>query len=277
MFFLDAKRRGRVSLEALAASPLSLELHEMADLPALAAEHKHNDHKLPAATTLARKPSTLPATYPRPPGGNAPPPLPALSTSWFFPDNAKRVYSDYLELDVDHNGMLSKREFLNFRGPRGETRLTDAFADRVFEELITYRTENPPASGRFDSEMDFKTYLDVVLAFENLDSAQALSYFWRILDLHKRGYLDTFVINFFFRDVAKRLENDGFDPPNAADVVDEIFDMVKPAKPLRLTLPDLLRCGVAHTVILMLVDVAGFLAYDNREHLIHAPDDDDDF
>mmetsp|Transcript_29374 Transcript_29374/g.94761 ORF Transcript_29374/g.94761 Transcript_29374/m.94761 type:complete len:173 (-) Transcript_29374:277-795(-) len=172
--------------------------------------------------------------------------------------------------------MLSKSEFLAFRGPRGDTRLTRAFVDRVFAEIITYPAVDPQ-TGRVEAEMDFKTYLDVVLAFDNVDQPQALSYFWRLLDVQKAGALEPFAINFFFRDVTARLKEEGFEPPSTDDVVDEIFDMVKPSNPTRLTFDDLLRCKQAHTVILMLVDVQGFLAYDNREHLIQGPDNDDDF
>ena len=73
------------------------------------------------------------------------------------------------------------------------------------------------------------------------------------------------------------LRDDGFDAPSTPDVVDEIFDMVKPQHPKRLTLDDLRRSKQAHTVVLMLVDVSGFLAYDNREHMIQGVHDDDDF
>lgn len=229
MFFLDPKRRGRVEIEALASSSISMEFVEME------------------------------------------------KNSWFFPENAKRVYSNYLELDKDHNGMLSKQEFLEFRRSRQTTKLTQAFVDRFFEEIITYRTENPPNSGKFQPEMDFKTYLDVVVAFDNLSSEQSLDFFWRVLDVRKNGRLDSFALNYFFRDIAATLTKDGFDPPALADVLDEIFDMVKPTNPGYLTLEDLKKSGIAHTVILMLVDVAGFLEYDNREHMIHGTEDDDDY
>jgi len=56
-------------------------------------------------------------------------------------------------------------------------------------------------------------------------------------------------------------------------VCDEIFDMARPADPAKITPEDLARSKQAHTVISMLVDVDGFLAYDNREHM---PDNDED-
>lgn len=52
------------------------------------------------------------------------------------------------------------------------------------------------------------------------------------------------------------------------DVRDEIWDMVKPADPLRITLADLLVCKQGGTVASMLMDVRGFWAHDNRENLL---------
>ncbi|GJY00342.1 DEAD-box ATP-dependent RNA helicase 39 [Tanacetum coccineum] len=49
------------------------------------------------------------------------------------------------------------------------------------------------------------------------------------------------------------------------DVRNEIWDMVKPADPLRITLSDLLSCKQGGTVASMLIDVRGFWAHDNRE------------
>ena len=64
-------------------------------------------------------------------------------------------------------------------------------------------------------------------------------------------------------------ENDGGgDAVSVADVKDEIFDMVQPRDPLRITLKDLVRCSVGDTIVTMLTDLSGFWAYDNRENLI---------
>lgn len=70
----------------------------------------------------------------------------------------------------------------------GTGTLTKVFMDRVFQECLTY-----------DSEMDYKTYLDFVLAMENRHEPQSLQYLFRILDINNKGYLDTFCLNYFFR------------------------------------------------------------------------------
>lgn len=70
----------------------------------------------------------------------------------------------------------------------GTGTLTKVFMDRVFQECLTY-----------DGEMDYKTYLDFVLAMENRHEPQSLQYLFRILDINNKGYLDTFCLNYFFR------------------------------------------------------------------------------
>ena len=52
----------------------------------------------------------------------------------------------------------------------GTSTLTPTFIDRIYEECLTY-----------GGEMDYKTYLDFVLALENRKEPQALAYCFRIL------------------------------------------------------------------------------------------------
>ena len=182
------------------------------------------------------------------------------ASNWFSAQNALRVYSQYLELDIDHNGMLSKDELMNY----GMGSMTRVVVERVFQECHTY-----------DGEIDYKTFLDFVLAVENKKSPQSLAYFFRLLDIKKCGYLDIFSINYFFREVVKRMKaTDGVDAVNVEDVKDEIFDMVRPEHPLKITLKDLMRCGVGDTVVNVLTDIKEFWAYDNRENLIGEDEDD---
>ena len=70
----------------------------------------------------------------------------------------------------------------------GTGTLTGVFLERVFQECLTY-----------EGEMDYKTYLDFVLALENRHEPQSLHYLFRILDINNKGYLDTFCLNYFFR------------------------------------------------------------------------------
>jgi serine/threonine-protein phosphatase 2A regulatory subunit B'' len=181
--------------------------------------------------------------------------------------SALKVYGMYLELDGDQNGMLSKKELSRF----GSGMLTDVFIDRVFDEIQTYRDAETG-----EREMDYKAFLDFVLAMENKNSKQAIQYFWKLI-ANNQGALDGFVINYFFRAIARLLQTKKVEVPSVDDVKDEIFDMVKSKMPGMITLDDLIQCGQGGTVLSMLMDAAAFWRYDNRESLISDSDDSDDF
>ncbi|GFR61812.1 serine/threonine-protein phosphatase 2A regulatory subunit B'' subunit gamma [Elysia marginata] len=174
-------------------------------------------------------------------------------SNWFSAPSALRVYGQYLNLDKDRNGMLSKEELARY----GTGTLTDVFLDRVFQECLTY-----------EGEMDYKTYLDFVLAMENRREPQALRYLFRILDVHHQGYLNVFTLNFFFRAIQEQMKIHGQEPIKFQDVNDEVFDMVKPCDPFKLTLNDLIRSGKGDTVVSILIDLNDFWTYENREFLV---------
>ncbi|XP_013783319.1 serine/threonine-protein phosphatase 2A regulatory subunit B'' subunit gamma-like [Limulus polyphemus] len=175
-------------------------------------------------------------------------------SNWFSAPSALRVYGQYLNLDKDRNGMLSKEELARY----GTGTLTDVFVERVFQEYLTY-----------DGEMDYKTYLDFVLALENRKEPQSLRYFFRILDVQSKGYLNIFSLNFFFRAIQEQMRVHGQEPVSFEDVKDEIFDMVKPEDPLKITLQNLIDCGQGDTVVSILIDLNGFWTYENREVLVN--------
>ena len=51
----------------------------------------------------------------------------------------------------------------------------------------------------YEKEMDYKTYLDFVLAMDNKREPQALQYFFRLLDVNHRNCLNTFDLHFYFK------------------------------------------------------------------------------
>ncbi|RVE57006.1 hypothetical protein OJAV_G00211750 [Oryzias javanicus] len=179
-------------------------------------------------------------------------------SNWFSAPSALRVYGQYLNLDKDHNGMLSKEELSRY----GTATLTSVFLDRVFQECLTY-----------DGEMDYKTYLDFVLALENKKEPAGIQYIFKLLDMENRGYLNVFSLNYFFRAIQEQMKQHGQEPVSFQDVKDEIFDMVKPQDPYKITLQDLVNCCQGDTVVSILIDLNGFWTYENREVLV--PSDND--
>ncbi|XP_077284170.1 serine/threonine-protein phosphatase 2A regulatory subunit B'' subunit gamma-like [Arctopsyche grandis] len=176
----------------------------------------------------------------------------AQEKNWFSAPSALRVYGQYLNLDRDHNGMLSLDELQDY----GSGTLTRVFLSRVFQQCLTY-----------DGEMDYKTYLDLVLALENRREPQSIHYLFRILDIHGQGYLDGFTLNYFFKAIQEQTLLHGASPVNFEDVKDEIFDMVRPADPMKITLKDLISSGYGSTAISILIEFQYFFAYEHREIL----------
>jgi serine/threonine-protein phosphatase 2A regulatory subunit B'' len=144
----------------------------------------------------------------------------------------------------------------------GTGTLTPVFVERVYQECLTY-----------EGEMDYKTYLEFVLAMENKKEPQSIQYLFRILDVRHEGFLNVFSLNYFFRAIQQQMREHNQDLVLFQDVKDEIFDMVKPRDPLRITLADLVRSGHGDTVISILTDLNGFWSYENREVLVVDPGD----
>ena len=180
-------------------------------------------------------------------------PKEAQFSNWFSATSALRVYGQYLALDRDHNGMLSIEELSHF----AKGTLTHVFLQQLFQECLTY-----------EGEMDYKAYLDFVLAMEHRKDTQALQYFFRILDLNKDGYLHLMNLNYFFRGIQLMLNECGHDHIKFEDVQNEIFDMIKPSHPWKITLQDLIQSGQGETVVNILIDLDGFWTYENRENIL---------
>ncbi|CAI9118747.1 OLC1v1020351C1 [Oldenlandia corymbosa var. corymbosa] len=180
--------------------------------------------------------------------------------NWFSLTSAQRICDMFLALDKDMNGTLSKQELREY----ADGTLTDIFIERVFDEHV----RRGKLGGGNSREMDFESFLDFVLALENKDTPEGLTYLFRCLDLHGKGFLTTADIHTLFRDVHHKWIEGGNYELCIEDVRDEIWDMVKPGDPLKITLADLLACKQGGTVASMLIDVRGFWAHDNRENLL---------
>ena len=232
---------------------------------------------------------------------------PRLAKNWFSLASARRVRRAFVDLDRDESGGLSREEFRaytvdpRFEGACDAQGLTAVFADRIFEAHSVkgpanarlareaFTTGASPGGSRIDpfvaraverrrarmaNEMDFHAFLDFALAWSNKTHPASLAYFFRALDTRERGVLTNLEIWTFLKGVhdAWQADPENYEL-NVLDVRDEIFDMVKPATPGRITLDDLRRCGCADVVIEILSDHTGFWKYDNRESL---PGEDDE-
>jgi serine/threonine-protein phosphatase 2A regulatory subunit B'' len=171
------------------------------------------------------------------------------STNWFSLTNFWRIYKKYIDLDKDKNGMLSKEELIRF-GPG----LTMIFVDRIFEEYQKY-----------ENAIDFKQFIDFVLAMENRKSPASIQYIWRAIDVYHKNAVDTFVLNMFYKQVVKKLLNRGKGEYKIDDIKDELWDMIKPKNENYITLQDILNSTYSDTVLSLLIDAKAFYLHDQKE------------
>jgi hypothetical protein len=97
-------------------------------------------------------------------------------------------------------------------------------------------------------------------------------YFWRCLDVEEVGYLSAPVITMWAQHVKRVLhEQFGNDEIQPRDVACEIFDLITPKDPSKITYEELLQSGTLHDIQLqgvvcaMLVDAACMQDYEQRE------------
>eukprot|EP00050_Salpingoeca_kvevrii_P018013 m.70069 g.70069 ORF g.70069 m.70069 type:complete len:461 (+) comp7859_c0_seq1:186-1568(+) len=212
-FFLDPKHTGKIKILDILTSDILAELTEL-------------------------KEADLPAAY--------------ENSNWFSTPCVSRIHSNYVNLDLDGNGLLSPAEFAGYN----DGSLNPLLVERIYQECVTY-----------SGELDYKGYLDFVLAKENPNTPQALSYFFKLLDIEQKGYLTTFSLNYFWKGLQSHQLMAGLSHITFADVKNEIFDMVRPADPYQITLKDLINCKTGATAISIITDMHGLLVYENRENI----------
>lgn len=183
------------------------------------------------------------------------------------------IYNGFLDLDSSQSGMLTEAEMVRYQGCGLSNTIrrdiacqfTALAVKRIFQETAVYEPS---------SELDYKRYVDVVLAVENRGSFASSKYFFRLLDFEHSGKLTIFDIKYFYTDVRSTLLGMGVDCPNLDNVVREITDMMEATSAEiehGITLQGLLASGHGHIILDMLLDVNSFWRYDNRESLMSHP------
>ncbi|MCQ2821128.1 MAG: hypothetical protein MJ252_28035 [archaeon] len=172
-----------------------------------------------------------------------------IAQNWFSIQNFWRIYKKYVELDKDKNGMLSKEELIKF-----SPGLTSIFIDRIFEEYQKY-----------ENAIDFKQFIDFVLAMENKKHPASIQFIWRAIDVYHKNAVDTFIINMFYRAVVKKLLNRDKGEYRVDDVKDELWDMIEPKNKNYFTLQDVLKSPYSDLVLSLLIDAQAFYMHDQKE------------
>eukprot|EP01038_Epipyxis_sp_PR26KG_P004217 gene4217-5993_t len=220
LFFLDQHKKNLISVKKLAHSAIMEELLYLRRLARIETEMDPNDFEI------------------------------QTNANWFNGSNALRIYTKFLDLDRDENGMLKIDEIIQFTGfiPEDEYQFTSIAYERLFEEYITFQP----------FEMDYKAFVNFILALENATSDQSIYYFWRILDYDKSGFLTKLKIKYFYKEIYKALIALNYEAPSEDEIVLEIFDILGCNNGEQgVSLDELMKSKQGNIIMQMLLDVNG--------------------
>lgn len=176
--------------------------------------------------------------------------------NWFFFGLVQRIYDHFTTLDVDGDGVLTEKEMREFN----DASFTELVIHRLFEVYI-------PSNGRERHVIDFKNYLNFVLATEYPSTPASLQYIWQILDLEDtRTRISLNALRCFCKELAAELRNRKMIKDATADMIlVEVIDMINPSWHEYVTLHDIMKSGQQETVIPILLSYRNFCTYDSRE------------
>jgi Ca2+-binding EF-hand superfamily protein len=175
-----------------------------------------------------------------------------VAGGWFSLESAQKIYTIYLSMDKDDNGMLSRCEVACI-----PTAMLNQFVvDRIFTETVT-----------FHGEVDFKGYLDLLLAIEH----RPVEFWWKIIDVDGNGIISEMHAKFLIRSVIDTLTNSGKVPPfpyTVDDIYNEIRDMLGLFEEDLISRSAIRASKLGSSIVALLTDANAFYLYDNRESFI---------
>ncbi|CAD7698499.1 unnamed protein product [Ostreobium quekettii] len=196
----------------------------------------------------------------------------ADSGSWFSRQVIETVLDSFFDLSGPTGGdRVTLQMLLEFEG----TKFSELFVRRLFEEHVSSSRAGEEGvsssgdKGRTEGTMGLMDFTRFVVAWRDRSSKAAVRYFFSIFDAQNHGYLDYVDVRTFFKEIHELWKGSGQDsqdePGMCENVVNEIFAMVNPASPGRITKDDLFKCGKAVTVIGILSDMWEFYRHEHGE------------
>ncbi|CCW67325.1 unnamed protein product [Phytomonas sp. Hart1] len=187
-------------------------------------------------------------------------------SSWFSAMATQQLYSKFILLDTRNVGTLDAAS-LKFYKKGLPTIIDDGlhpdvsplcalFIDRYFET-------NTMTANR---DMDYRRFVDFVVAVEMLPQCSRPVFWWDILDLDGTGVITPLKANFFFKETHAKLVAAKLEVPSIESVIEETFDLIKSAEPLCIRRDEFIASPQAGLFTGMLIDCLCFCAYESREH-----------
>uniref|UniRef100_A0AC34RBS6 EF-hand domain-containing protein n=2 Tax=Panagrolaimus sp. JU765 TaxID=591449 RepID=A0AC34RBS6_9BILA len=175
------------------------------------------------------------------------------------------IYCKFWELDTDHDMIISRDDMRR----HGDGALTDRIIDRIFSPAVTrvprknYPGIGPIKSGPLET-IGFEEFVAFLLAEEDKRHPTAIEYWFRCLDLDGDGVISMYEMELFYKDIATKINQKGYETLSFKDVASQLYDLVSPVdKQIRLS--DLKRCGLAYRFFNTFVNYIKYLEQESSD------------
>lgn len=184
--------------------------------------------------------------------------------NWFSLALMSRIYEHFTALDSDGDGVLTCEELSHYSNDS----FTQLSIQRVFECHVSHSGSR--------HIMDYKTYLNFVIATEHAATRPAMRYIWAVLDLDgTKSHIKISTLHCFCKEIASELLANGLMVDiSAQSILSEIVDMINPAWHEWVTFDDIEKSGQQATVLPILLSYRNFYAYDCREQTAASANDE---
>ena len=160
-------------------------------------------------------------------------PFSVKNTSW--------IYSLYVKMDSQKEGMLTKDDMRVLDAAWGKFEFSDAFLNRLFEKLHT-----------FDGKLDFQLFLTVVWPLRYIGEPQAAHFFVNIFDLDGDGRVGILDLRYFYKSIYEKKEDQ--EKVTFDWFMSEIYDMCQ-CREEGFTAEMLIESGEQEHIIKMMIDM----------------------
>ena len=182
-----------------------------------------------------------------------------VSDNAFSYENMRKIWKLFIDLDIDQDDALSRTEFMEYRGlsedQSRQLSLTPLATECVFEVM---------GGGEASWTMEFGSFVDVHLIFENRELQQSKDFLWRLLSskygsVEGTGALPLSVCAEYYSQIAASVA-----APPFKQIYVEMVDMVQGDRARGISYDDVMKSSNGAKVLMMFLDVNTLKAFETR-------------
>jgi Ca2+-binding EF-hand superfamily protein len=192
-------------------------------------------------------------------------------TDYFSYEHFYVTYCKFWELDYDHDMIISREDMKN----HCDGALTNMIIDRIFSNAVNrypakksiqaQQNQRGPVKEEKIETIGFEEFVAFLLAEEDKRHPTSIEYWFRCIDLDGDGIISLYEMELFYTDMIEKIHAKNYETLEFSDVANQLYDLVSPEDPKRITLRDIKRCGLAHRFFNTFVNYLKYLEQESAD------------